>query len=78
LSRALRAEVKAKLIQIQENPRLYSRVLDTVRQAPLYRFPYSIIYFEWENHDTVIVLAIFHQARNPEAWKRRWSGLEES
>ena len=77
LPRVLRADVKARLAQIQQNPQLYARVLDEVRQAPLRRFPYSILYFEWSGHDTVIVVAIFHQARNPSLWKERlsdWQG----
>ncbi len=74
LPRVLRTEVKKTLALIQENPRLYAPVLDEVRQATLSRFPYSVLYFEWEGHDTVIVLAVFHQARDPEVWEERWTG----
>jgi len=73
LPRSLRTEVRKTLVRIQENPRLYAQVLEGVHQAPLSRFPYSIIYFEWDGHDTVIVLAIFHQARNPKIWEERWN-----
>lgn len=71
LSHALRLEVRAKLAELQEHPRLYSKIHGDVRQAPLRRFPYSIIYYEWDGHDMVVVLAVMHQSRDPEVWKRR-------
>jgi plasmid stabilization system protein ParE len=59
-------EVEQGLTRIQETPRLYTEIHGNVRRSLLRRFPYGIFYIVVE--DTVVVLAILHQARNPDRW----------
>jgi plasmid stabilization system protein ParE len=56
---------------LRRNPSLYRIVVEQARRVLLRRFPYSIFY---EIHGTdVVVLACFHEARDPEEWQRRTS-----
>ncbi len=43
-----------------------------MRRALVRRFPYQILY-EIEIEE-IIIYAIYHSARDPEAWKRRKDG----
>jgi toxin ParE1/3/4 len=54
---------------ISRHPELFPVVYKHVRQAPLRRFPYLVLYFIAA--DTVIIIAVFHASRDPETWKRR-------
>lgn len=65
-----RTEVNHTLDRIEANPRQFTIVLGTrVRRARLNRFPYSI-FFSFEG-DSIDVLAIFHEKRNPIIWRGR-------
>lgn len=64
-----RDAVREALQRISERPLLYPRVHREVRRALVHRFPYSIFYRPAA--DTVLVIAVVHQARNPRVWKRR-------
>jgi len=57
------------LDRISQNPDLYPLVTDDIRQAILNRFPFCI-YYKIRNQK-VIVLAIFHSARDPKNWQAR-------
>jgi len=62
-------ELNAAFRRISEAPHLYQLVHLTVRRAPLRRFPFSVFYQvlpEW-----VEVIAVLHQSRDPETWRRR-------
>jgi hypothetical protein len=49
--------------QLTENPEVYSYYQNPVRQGPLERFPYMVVY---EVHDAwVIVFSVFMTSRNP-------------
>ncbi len=62
--------VEATLSLIRENPRIYPRVDPVVRRAATTgRFPFGIFYRI--DGETIRVIAILHNARNPEHWKRR-------
>ena len=57
---------------LERNPRLYPIVQRQMRRALVRRFPYQILY-EIEIEE-IIIYAIYHSARDPEAWKRRRDG----
>jgi plasmid stabilization system protein ParE len=54
---------------IRRHPELGSVIHRQVRRALIRRFPYSIMYLI--DADVVVVIAIFHAARDPNVWKRR-------
>jgi plasmid stabilization system protein ParE len=54
---------------VKRNPYLYAPVLGEARRALLHQFPYSVIYEIHENE--VVVLACFHERRDPKEWQRR-------
>jgi plasmid stabilization system protein ParE len=64
-----RQSVRETLRRIGNRPVLYPVVHRDIRHAPVRRFPYSVFYrFVGE---TALIVAIVHQARNPETWKGR-------
>jgi toxin ParE1/3/4 len=60
-------EVRVSLKRIADNPLMYPVIEQDVRRALLHKFPYSI-YFVPEP-DTVAVIAVLHQHRQPGYWK---------
>ncbi len=65
-----RIEVKLALKQIVTGPLQFALVHGAdIRRARIDRFPFSIS-FKSEN-DAILVLAIFHEKRNPLIWKDR-------
>jgi plasmid stabilization system protein ParE len=62
------AAVEQQLERIVENPAMYQVLHRGVRRAVMRRFPYGVFYLVEE---AVVVLAIEHQARDPEHWKQR-------
>lgn len=69
LGQAFLATFEEHLARIDKNPRQYQELYRGVRRAVMRRFPYAIFYLI-ERAD-VVVLAVEHQARDPEHWKRR-------
>ena len=61
--------VEQQLERVVENPALYQVLHRGVRRAVMRRFPYGVLYLVEEKG--VVVLAIEHQARDPEHWKQR-------
>lgn len=62
-------EFRAALLSVSKTPLGFRKRLKSVRAFALKRFPYNIYYlFE---QDTLIVIAILHQKRNPKLWKKR-------
>lgn len=57
------------LDRIQENPLQFPIIEGGVRRGLLRKFPFSV-YFTTEHDDTAIVLAVVHQRRHPDSWKR--------
>ncbi len=64
------AAVRTSLSSIRQRPHSYPVVFGTeIRQILVDRFPYSVFYKI--KGDTVLVIAIFHQSRNPIIWRGR-------
>jgi toxin ParE1/3/4 len=61
--------VEAALSAIQRHPESFPVVYSQVRRALLRRFPYGVFYIVKESN--IVVLAIFHCARDPRGWQRR-------
>ncbi|GJM16894.1 MAG: hypothetical protein DHS20C13_22210 [Thermodesulfobacteriota bacterium] len=56
-------------LQILDNPNLYPQDFETIRKAPLRKFPFTVYYEVID--DQVLVYSVFHQKRNPEEWLGR-------
>jgi len=55
---------------LSENPLLYSEIKSGIRRARFRNnFPYSVFYYL--KKDTVIIVSIFHDKRNPMIWQSR-------
>ena len=69
LGEAYLTEVEQVLRIIAINPALFPEVFSGVRQEVVKRFPYCLYYRS--RGETIVVLAVFHSARNPTAWQTR-------
>jgi toxin ParE1/3/4 len=65
----LDAELAGLFERIIRSPLQFPEVEQDVRRGLLRKFPYAI-YFLLEG-DAVFVLAVLHQQRHPDIWKRR-------
>jgi plasmid stabilization system protein ParE len=63
------AEIDSLLQRIAEQPQRFPVLYRDVRKAVARRFPYCV-YFR-ERDQRIVVLAVFHSARNPLEWQRR-------
>lgn len=63
------AEIERLLARIAEAPNQFPVIHRDVRKAVARRFPYSV-YFR-ERDQMIVILAVFHSARNPAVWKQR-------
>lgn len=63
------SEVQKVLEVIANHPARYPIVSGDVREALVRRFPYAI-YFRARS-DRVVILAVFHSARDPAIWQAR-------
>lgn len=54
---------------VREHPRLGRPVARGLRQAPLGRFPFLLVYAD--EPDAILVVAVAHQKRRPDYWKGR-------
>jgi toxin ParE1/3/4 len=61
--------VQDALDRIAETPETYPIVQRDTRKAVVRQFPYSV--FDRIRIDQIIVVAVFHNKRNPNAWKAR-------
>lgn len=59
--------VRETMTRISDAPELYAIGFQDLRQAPVHRFPYTVIY----RVDTtqVTVVAVHHASRNPRSWQ---------
>ena len=62
-------EINGQLNRILETPKQFPIVFSKIRRANIHSFPYSIL-FEVYN-DSILILSIFHQSRDPQIWKTR-------
>jgi toxin ParE1/3/4 len=69
LAVAFRAELDRQLSRIRQRPTQFPIADGDVRRAKLRRFPYNI--FFRIIHDAIYIIACFHSARDPAAWKSR-------
>lgn len=63
------AEIQRVILRIANNPEQFPILCSDVRKAVARCFPYCI-YFR-ERDQKIVVLAVFHSARNPAIWKQR-------
>ena len=63
------AEIHLLLQRIAITPEQFPMLYRDIRKAVSRRFPYCI-YFR-ERNQKIVVLAVFHSARNPAVWKQR-------
>jgi toxin ParE1/3/4 len=66
---AFTAAVREVLNRIAEQPKFYPEVFQDVREALVQGYPYCVYYREEAAH--VLVLAVFHTARDPAVWQGR-------
>ena len=69
LGQAFLAEVDQVLRKVVGNPGSFPEVMNGVRKAVVRRFPYCL-HFRVRG-ETIVVLAVFHSARNPAVWQAR-------
>jgi plasmid stabilization system protein ParE len=69
LGRRSRRRSSESWIRSQAQPNFYPQVYQDVREAIVSGFPYCVYYVEEPNQ--VVVLAVFHTARNPSIWQGR-------
>ncbi len=69
LGAELLIELDAVMQRILQTPLQFPEIKETVRRALLHRFPYSV-YFK-VGDETLDVIAILHQQRNPRTWEQR-------
>ncbi len=63
------AAVRQALLRIAAQPDSYPKVHQEIREALVSGYPYCVYYVE--ESDRVVVLAIFHTARDPSIWQSR-------
>lgn len=69
-------EVRARVLALAGQPRLFGRVQPPVRgrevrEAPVHRFPYLVIYEVTAIE--VVIVAVVHARRSQRVWRRRLS-----
>jgi plasmid stabilization system protein ParE len=62
------AAMELQLKRLEHTPLLYAEVIPGVRRSLLPRFPFGLFYTV--RGDTVYILAVLHDARNPRRWPR--------
>lgn len=69
LGAAFTAAVQRVLDQIASQPDLYPQVYQDVREALVSGYPYCVYYREEPGQ--VVVLSVYHTARDPSIWQGR-------
>ncbi len=69
LGRRFVEALNSTISNMETFPKMYQCIRGEVRQAVLKRFPYSVLYIEEENR--IVILAVFHQSRDPVIWEER-------
>lgn len=66
-------EVQATIERIKQNPEAWTTVFSSkrARRCLTNRFPFGIIY--QIRHDSILILAVWHQRRRPQIWQERIS-----
>lgn len=63
--------VSTVLKRLETSPELYPILRKNVRQALLPKFPYKIVYIIDGLNVEVFIVALTHQKRSPNIWKKR-------
>jgi plasmid stabilization system protein ParE len=63
------AEIDRLLLRVTNNPEQFPILYRGTRKAVARRFPYCV-YFR-ERNRLIVVVAVFHSARNPAVWQNR-------
>jgi len=66
VARAFRTAIRQAIAAISERPDSFAEIGGGVRRALTPPFPYAIFFNE--TNETVLVLAVKHQAQDPESW----------
>jgi toxin ParE2 len=69
LGDAFLLETMNAIQRIERFPQAWRPLASGIRRCRLQRFPYSVIYAT--DGDDLLVLAIAHQHRNPDYWRKR-------
>lgn len=62
-------EFRNAILAVSKTPYSFQKKYKSIRAFALKRFPYNIYYFLDKN--TLFVIAVLHQKRNPKLWKKR-------
>lgn len=65
----LRTELESVYASLVEYPEMYPIVYRRFRRALLRKFPFAVFFVI--EPDSVLIVAVTHQARDENAWKRR-------
>lgn len=63
------AEIERLLQRVASSPEQFPILYRDVRKDVARRFPYCVYFRERNQH--IVVLAVFHSARNPAVWRQR-------
>ena len=63
------SRIEERMRALVESPRVYPQVLESIRRAPVTRFPYGI--YDRERPDRITVLAVFHYKQSPDRLRGR-------
>ena len=65
------AEMSKVLKRLESMPETYPFEHPPLRKAFLKKFPYKVLYFIDESNKEIQIVAVVHQSRNPNFWKKR-------
>jgi plasmid stabilization system protein ParE len=68
-ARRFRDDLLADFSGAADSPLRYPPYLHGTRRVVLQRFPYFIVFFDWQ--DEIYIVAIAHSKRRPGYWKKR-------
>lgn len=68
-ARRFRDDLLAAFSSAMDSPLRHPSYLHGTRRVVLQRFPYFIVFFDWQ--DEVYIVAVAHSKRRPGYWKKR-------
>ncbi|MBD3228699.1 MAG: type II toxin-antitoxin system RelE/ParE family toxin [Candidatus Lokiarchaeota archaeon] len=64
-------KIEKSLEYILKDPERWPIAYKNIHKYNIRRFPFSLYYVFEKNKDKIIILAVAHQRRKPEYWKKR-------
>lgn len=58
--------------RIERHPELYRMFEELYRKCHLKRFPYSVVYWVDPETDSILIVAVAHDSRQPNYWRDRF------